>query len=153
MTEVAGVFPYDLANLIGGAVRVLYRPYPASAPFTPVKPGDIFLQKSPYTVVGAWKDFGATKESSSYSRSLDKSGWEIQQVKGTVFEEVTDSTRQFTVSLAEIEKEALQIIEAATTTGTVTASTGNSAQDQVKFGNLPASLPKYQIAMVAQRNK
>lgn len=145
------VFPYDLNTLLGGAARVMYAP--AASVAVPVDPDDIFAQKDPYTKRTGWENFGATKDSFTYNTGLEKSGFDIQNATGVVLEDVTSITRSVTVSVANIDKDILPIIENASSVGSVAAQAGvMSAYDEVNTGNF-TSVTRYRIAFVAQRHK
>lgn len=156
MPAVTGAFPYNIDNLLGGAVRILYAPISQTIP---ANIGDVIKMVGPdYAPETGWLDLGATKESFSYSRGFDVEGWEIQQTAGNVIEEITDLTRSVNVSVAEFTKELLKIIEGDT--GVISAisavpgatNTGTSAQAKVTFGSFE-SLTQYRIAFIARRSK
>src|SRR4051794_35345320 len=118
MAQVTGAFPYDIDNLLGGAVRVLYAPTTAALP---ADISDVIDMTTPYAPVTPWKDFGATKESFTYTRGFDTEGLEIQQVPGAILEDITDLSRTITVSVAELRDELLQIMEQGTIAADVAA--------------------------------
>lgn len=143
-------FPYDIGNLLGGSVRVLYAP---DSQAVPADIGDVIDMVSPYAPKTGWVDLGATKEAFSYHRSFDTSGWEIQQVAGNVIEELTNLTRRIGVSIAEFRKELLRIIEGDNGSVTaIAASAGKSAQDKISFGSF-SSLSRYRFAFISRRSK
>lgn len=149
MPAVTGAFPYNIDNLIGGAVRVLYAPIDQALP---VSIAEVIDMESPYDPATGWIDFGATKESFTYSRGFDTAGYEIQQVQGAVLEEVTDITRTIGLSLAELVPETLAIFEEAGAPAAVVAAAGVSAQERVEFGSF-SSTTSYRVAFVARRHK
>lgn len=149
MAVVPGAFPYDLDHLLGGRARVILAP--ASEPI-PASIADVIDMETPYAVQGSWFDLGATRDSASYTKSIESEGLEIQQVSGLVLEEITDINRQIKVSLAEVKAENLKIVEESATTGTVAAAAGVSAQKSVKFGSFSDTTP-YRAVFVAQRSK
>jgi hypothetical protein len=146
---VTGAFPYDIDNLLGGAVRVLYAPVSADVP---ASIDEVIDMQTPYAVVSPWMDFGATKESFTYTRGFDTEGFEIQQVPGAILEDITDLSRTITVSVAELRPETLQIIEQGVIATDVAAGTGQGAQDIVKFGSFN-SVTQYRIAWVSRRHQ
>jgi hypothetical protein len=146
---VTGAFPYDIDNLLGGAVRVLYAPVSADLP---ASIDEVIDMQTPYTPVSPWVDFGATKESFTYNRGFDTSGFEIQQVPGAILEDITDLTRTITVSVAELRPELLKIIEQGTAGTDVAAATGQGAQKIIKFGAFNA-VTQYRIAWVSRRHQ
>jgi hypothetical protein len=152
MPAVAGAFPYNIDNLLGGAVRILYGD-PAGTPATgiPASIADVINMTSPYAPKTGWVDLGATKESFTYTRGFDVEGWEIQQNQGNVIEEITQITRSIEVSVAEFKPETLQIIENAPTVADVAAAVGASAQKRVSFGSFQ-SPKRRRFAFIARRS-
>jgi hypothetical protein len=149
MAQVTGAFPYDIDNLVGGAVRVLYAP--VSAPL-PADIGDVIDMTTPYAPATPWVDFGATKESFTYTRGFDVEGFEIQQVPGAILEDITDLSRTIAVSVAELRPNLLAMIEQGTEATDVAAGTGAGAQDIVKFGSFN-SVTQYRIAWISRRHQ
>jgi hypothetical protein len=149
MAMVTGAFPYDIDNLLGGAVRVLFAP--PTAPL-PADIGDVIDMTTPYAPVTPWKDFGATKEGFTYNRGFDTAGFEIQQVPGAILEDITDLSRSITVSVAELRDDLIAMVEQGTIGTDVAAGTGYGAQDIVKFGSFN-SVTQYRIAWVSKRHQ
>jgi hypothetical protein len=152
-----GAFPYDITNLLGGAVRVLFGYVVApsgggTAAAIPTGPKDVFAQVNPYASTATWHDFGATSDNFSYSRGLAVEGWEIQQATGNVIDQVTDTNRSITVPMAELAPQALQIIEESAAITAQAAGVGVSAYDKVAFGSID-ELTRYRIAFVSRRSK
>lgn len=141
-------FPYDINNLLGGRVRVLFAPL---ATAVPANIDDVINVDGGYAAQTGWTDLGAAKDSFSYSRGFDTAGWEIQQAQGNVIEEVTDLTRSISVSLAEIKPSHLQLIENAPSIATITGVSGKSAQKKVAFGSF-TSITRYRFAFISQRS-
>ena len=106
--------------------------------------------EDPYAAATGWTDLGATKESFTYSRSFDTSGYEIQQVAGNVIEELTDLERTIEISFADFRPEHLQMIENAPSVSDIVATAGASAQKKIAFGSF-ASIKRYRVAFVARR--
>jgi hypothetical protein len=149
MPQIAGAFPYNVDNLLGGAVRALWAPIDTPIP---ADISDVIDMTSPYAPVDPWEDFGATKDAFSYSRGFETSGYEIQQSAAAVLEEVTSITRTLTVSVAELTPTMLQMLEETGAPGSVAAGTGTSAQDVIKFGSFQSTTPR-RIVFVSRRNK
>lgn len=147
MAVVTGVFPYDIDNLLGGRVRVLYAP---ASEDIPTGIDDIIDMVDPYAVVGDWVDLGATAEASSYSREIESEGYDIQQASGAVLEEITNVSRSITAPLAEITPENLQILEESSAPESLSAGVDIGAQEQIKIGTFD-SLSYYRVAFVAMR--
>ncbi len=156
MVATTGALPYDIANLLGGAVRILYAvpgngTLPAGSVAPPEDLSDIIDLVYPYAPKTGWKDFGATKENFTYSRGFETEGLEIQQFQGNIIEEITAISRNMQVSAAEFSPEILQIIENATGIDTVAAVAGASvAQKVVPIGSF-ASPARYRMAFIARR--
>lgn len=147
-----GVLPFNLANLLGGAVRVLWAPIDEDLP---TDPSDIFDQTGPdYLPNGTWEDFGAAVDGSEYGRAIESSGNEIEQSTSTVLEEITGTQRTFTTSIAEITPEHLAMIEETpeASIDDIAAAAGHSAFKKVPFGNI-SSQTRRRIAFVARRAK
>lgn len=147
---VTGAFPYDIENLLGGAVRFLYAP---DTEDIPTKINDVIDMVAPYAPNGDWVDIGATKESFTYTRGFDTEGWEIQQVAGNVIEEITEITRSIEVSVAEFTTDILKILEGDTGDIDAVAAAANvGAQSVLRFGSF-SSLTQYRIAFISRRAK
>lgn len=149
MPAVTGAFPYNVDNLLGGAVRILYAPTTVAIPDSI---SDVIDMEAPYAAQTGWLDFGATKEAFSYSRAFDVSGYEIQQVPGSILEDITDLTRQISVSVAELTDTTLKIIEQGSIAADVSAAAGIGSQDVIKFGSF-LSVDQYRVAFVSRRHK
>jgi hypothetical protein len=145
-------FPYNIDNLLGGAVRVLYADPNAATP-VPAPGGidDVISMVAPYTAKTGWVDLGATKESFTYTRGFETEGWEIQQAQGPVIEEVTSITRTIEVSVAEFRPSVLSILENSGVVVDLAAATGVGAQKQVQFGSF-SSPKRYRFAFVSRRS-
>ena len=151
MALTGAPFPYDINQLLGGAVRILYGPAAGATPVpVPDSMDDVFAMVSPYAAKAPWVDLGATKESFTYSRGFDTSGYEIQQVAGNVIEEITDITRSIEISFADFRPEHMAMIENAPGVATVAAAAGSGAQKRVGFGSFSSPV-QYRFAFVAQR--
>ena len=151
MALTGAPFPYDINQLLGGAVRILYGPAAGATPVpVPADMSDVFEMEEPYAATSPWVDLGATKEAFTYSRGFDTSGYEIQQVAGNVIEEITDISRSIEISFADFRPEHMQMIENAPQVADVAAATGASAQKKVAFGSFSSPV-QYRFAFVAQR--
>lgn len=141
-------FPYDIENLLGGAVRILRAPQSQAEPDGIHEVIDLV---APYAPKTGWLDVGATKEAFSYSRGFAEAGYEIQNTQGAVLTEITDVTRTITVSYAEFTQQSLAVIEGDTSLGTVAAAAGVSAQKIVRFGGI-TSTDEYRFAFISRRH-
>lgn len=150
MALVNAPFPYDIDNLLSGAVSIYYGPAATTA--IPVDISDVILMEAPYTVQTGWTPLGATKEPFSYTRSYDSEGLEIQQSTTVILEEVTDITRTITVSMAEFNPFGFQLMENAPSVATISAAAGVSAQKKISFGSF-TSLTRYRFAFLSRRPK
>lgn len=152
MPGVTGLLPYDVANLLAGAARVLIGDT-AAPPAVPTKINDIISIKSSGTYAPAtgWIDVGATADASAYTRDLAIQEYTIEQSTGPVLEDVTETNRSIRVQLAEMKPEHLVIIEQAPAIATIAAVAGtNTAQKAVKFGTV-TTLTSRRVAFVGQR--
>lgn len=146
------VFPFDINNMLGGQVRVLLADLSQTTPpAVATGPKDIFVQQSPYAAAAGYTDVGATRDSFSYARGLESTGWEIQQAQGPVIEQITNLTRRVTVSFAEFRGDLMQILEQAPSVATVAPTTGQGAQKRVGMGKI-TSLKRYRVGFVAMRD-
>lgn len=141
--------PWDITKLAVGPVRVMLAPVSQAIP---TKLQDIIDLTAPYDVNGAWFDLGAARESSSYTRNMDEEGLQIQQETGDIMTEITDISRSFQVSIAEIDQKNVGIIENSTATEAIGAVSGSSAQTAVPIGSF-SDLEVYRAAMIAVRKK
>lgn len=148
MSYTNAPFPYDIGNLLGGAVAVYYAVADGGSPIAvPADLADVHALSSPYAPVTGWNRIGATKDAFSYSRGFETSGWEIQNIAGNVIEEITGLSRSIKVSVAEFKPELLQLIEGAPAANTSTVN----GQLVTKYGSFK-SLNRYRFAFVAQRS-
>lgn len=143
------MFPYDLTNLFGGAIRMLYAPTSVAVPD---ELSDIIDLTSPYVAKTGWEDLGATGGPFTYNRNITKSGYNIQQSSATVLEEVSELTRTFAVAAAEFTPEVMSLFEESTGVDTVAAAANKSSQKRVPFGNI-TSLTPYRVAFIGRRKK
>lgn len=145
-------FPWNIANLLGGRVRVLYAPTTVAVP---AGPKDVFVQTavaSPnYAGATGWLDIGAGRDASHYERGITTADWEIQQAKAAAVRQVSGVVRRVQVSMGEFTPELFQIIEEAPAIGTLAAASGVSAQKEVGMGGID-TLTRYRVAFVAQRD-
>ena len=154
MAVKQGAFPYDIDNLLGGAVRILFAdPDDVGDPGIPGDISDIVAMVYPYAAETGWTDLGATKESFTYTRSFDTEGWEIQQEQGNVIEEVTSIERTIELSVAEFRPETLALVENAPSTAitAITAGANKGAQDAIGFGGFQ-SPKRYRFAFISRRS-
>lgn len=147
MSDTNFPFPYDIDNLLGGAVRILMA---EMATAVPTNIADVVDMESTYAPKTGWTDIGATKESFTYERGFDESGFEIQQTPGAVLSAITDITRTIQISFAELNPENLQLIEGAPNIATIAAAAGKSAQKKVAFGGF-SSVGRKRFAFISQR--
>lgn len=143
--------PYNLANLIVGAIRVLWAPVTVAVP-TSIADVVFMTAGGAYAAKTDWNDFGATSDSSAYTRGMEAEGVEIQQETGEIMKEVTEINRAFSVTMAEIYEDNVQIIENAEAIEDVAAATLEGAQKSVGLGTSP-DLTEYRMAFLSFRKK
>lgn len=148
MALVNHPFPYDITNLLSGAVSVIYGD-PAEVDI-PTRIEDVVDVVAPYDLTTGWNWLGATSESFTYTRGFETEGLEIQQVPGAIAEEVTDITRTIEVSMAEFSPFGFQLMENAPDVAAIAAAAGSSAQSRVGFGSF-ASIDRYRMAFLSRR--
>lgn len=148
MADTGFPFPYDITNLLGGAVRILIADTTTAVPDNIA---DVIDMETGYAPQTGWTDLGATKESFTYNRGFDSSGFEIQQTPGAVLEAITDINRSIEVSFAELNPDNMQLIEAAPNIATIVAASGKSAQKKVAFGGFNSVASK-RFAFISQRH-
>lgn len=142
------LYPNTVANLLDGPVRALWAP---ASVVLPDDISDIISMVYPYTPKTNWTDFGATTDASSYSRDMSSEDYQIEQETGAVFSKVTEVTRQFTLPVAEITADTMQMLEEGGVKAAVAAAAGVGAQTRVGFGGI-SSLTRYRMAFIAQRD-
>ena len=153
MALVGHPFPYDVENLLSGAVSILYgKPSGVGAAAIPEDIADVIDMEAPYAAQSGWTYLGATRENFSYSRGFETEGLEIQQSPSPILEEITTIDRSITVSMAEFNPFGFALMENAPSVETITAVAGASAQKKIGFGNF-ASVDRYRFAFIARRPK
>lgn len=146
-------FPYDIGNLLTGAVRIVYSKITGGTPAViPAAQENVTSGVSPYSVGTGWTDLGATRENFTYSRGFDTEGLEIQQVPGNILEEVTGITRTIAVSMAEFNPFGFALMENAPNVATIAAAAGRSAQKKVAFGSF-SSVDRYRWGFISRKPK
>ncbi len=158
MARTGGRFPFDASLAVTGPARVLW------APTTVAVPADLndVIQlvadaSGEYPAKTGWVDFGLAADAPSYSHGKDTEGLEYEQPAGALFNVVSEITRQFTAQVAELDDQALKIIENTSLTATVAASAAGApaaskkpAQTKIHTG-LYTTLASYRMAWIFQR--
>jgi hypothetical protein len=150
MAIVKGLNPYDLSQLLAGPCRALWAlPSETSIPTSLL---DIFAVEKvdEYVPAEGWTDFGALVEGAAYNRSIETSGYEIENTTGNVAESVTDVVRGVSLNRGELNADTLQDFEQAAAIEEVPAAAGRRPERHVKFGSIE-SLGRRRIAFVARR--
>ncbi|NJN50015.1 MAG: hypothetical protein HC798_01505 [Polaribacter sp.] len=94
-------------DIIGGSARLVRA---AAGTAKPTEVSDIInAATSPYALAAGWTDFGATDGGITTTRSLEKNELEVDQVLGTIEEEVVDTSMTLETNLAELSLENFQI--------------------------------------------
>lgn len=146
--------PANIAKLLGGTCRVMRSPVTGAAP---ANLADIIsLTKvaavNSGTATAPWLNFGATSDDQSYSRDVSSEGYEINERSGEVLEDITGVERTFSVSLAEITPEHLQLLEGAAAITTIAAGANKSAQKKVLGGAID-EFERQRIAFIGRRKR
>jgi hypothetical protein len=150
MAVVTGLTPYDLSKLLAGPCRALWANVTGTA--IPANLAEIFaVEKTDnYAPTADYTDFGALVEGAAYNRSIETSGYEIENTTGTVAETVTDVVRSVSLNRGELTAETLQEFEQAPEITPVAGSSTRRPERQVKFGSIE-SLGRKRIVFVARR--
>lgn len=152
MTINTGLNPYDLTKLLTGGARVLYAPTTVAKP---AKLTDVIVTDAgsdQYLPATGWIDFGATTGGAAYSRSIEETGYKIDQDTSDVISEVTGVVRGFAGTFNQVQPELLKIFEQAAAITTVAAGAHSSQEKQVKFGTIQ-TLDRYRIAVIGRKAK
>lgn len=151
MPMSGGRFPFDQLDALTGPARVLIANVTTPIPADPydIVPA-VADANGEYPAIAPWRDTGLSADSPSYTRGIDTEGIEYEQPSGALFEQVSAVNRSFTAQVAGIATTNLQLIENAPRTQTVAAGTGQPGGQKVAFGQF-ASLPRYRVALVADR--
>jgi hypothetical protein len=144
-------FPYQIANLAVGPLRVVYAPQ-ASVVTPPAKIQDIVGMVDPYTLAANWLDFGAAINPGTYSVGNTQSGLSIEQDRADVDTEVTDVNRSLQFNVAELSDPAVGVIEQTPGIETIAAVSGSGAQKGVPFGSY-SDLTFYRVAFIGRRKR
>lgn len=147
--------PYDITNMIVGAARtVIADADGATAPAVPTKLQDIqnlIAVGDAYPLKANWRDIGAATDGSEYTHGREAEGVEIQQESGSIFEEITNVSRGFSLSMAELYPANVQFIEVAEVIETIAAAAGaGGPQKSVGMGSY-TDLPAYRMALIGVR--
>jgi len=150
MAVVTGLTPYDLSKLLAGPCRALWAD--PSVTNIPEDPLDIFaVEKADnYAPADGYTDFGALVEGAAYNRSIETSGYEIENTTGTVVETVTDVVRSLALNRGELTADALQEFEQAPEVEDIAGGADRRPGKRVKFGSIE-SLGRKRIAFAARR--
>jgi hypothetical protein len=145
--------PYNLENLIVGAVRVMWALVEDIAT-VPVKIQDIVFMTAAgaYAAKTDWNEFGATSDASAYTRGMESEGVEIQQETGQIMKEITEINRAFSLTMAEIFEDNVQILENADAIEDVAAAALTGAQKSIGLGTF-TDLTEYRMAFLSFRKK
>jgi hypothetical protein len=150
MATVTGLTPYDLSKLLAGPCRALWADVTTS--LIPANLSEIFAVEKvdAYAPAADYTDFGALVEGAAYNRSIETSGYEIENTTGTVAETVTDVVRSVSLNRGELTAETLQEFEQAPEIDAVAGSSTRRPERHVKFGSIE-SLGRKRIVFVARR--
>lgn len=149
---MSNLFPNTVGKLVDGPVRALIGRVAGATPAAvPTNISDIIAMVSPYAPKTGWTDLGATTDAASYGRGMDSAAYEIQQEQQSVFSKITAVNRSFTIPLAEIQEQNMQMIEEGGAITAITSGVGKGAQQKAPFGGI-VSLTQYRVAFIAMRD-
>ncbi|MGV7002476.1 hypothetical protein ACWA2C_27960 [Priestia megaterium] len=124
---MADIHKVNSSNIVGGAGRLVLKPYDGTFPDTIEEVMDL---NAPFDLKPGWQDVGATVDGITTSRGFDSDDFEVDQVLGPVTSDITGWNHGLSTSLAENtmtnRQMALiggQIIETPPTLGTATTLT------------------------------
>lgn len=106
---MADIYKVNSNNIVGGAGRLVCKPYDGTFPATI---SDVMDLASPYALKTGWRDLGATVDGISTSRGYDSDDFEIDQQIAPVDSDVTAWNHSLETSLAEntVENRQLSLI-------------------------------------------
>lgn len=144
--------PYDITKLCVGNVRALVAPITQAVPTGLDSIQPMVATSGAYAPADDWRDFGAIPdgEESEYTHGHDSESISIENDTGALFETVSEVSRSFKLTLAELDSLNLQLLENAATVTTIAAAAGKSAQKGIKMGSYD-SLTRYRLALVGKR--
>jgi hypothetical protein len=89
-----------------------------------------------YPAIAPWRDTGLSVDAPSYTHAKESEGLEFQQVKGTLFDRITEVTRTITAQVSGINASNLSLIENVPPANVteIVASAGKPAATKVEFG-------------------
>lgn len=147
--------PYDVTKMVVGAVRVVIGDADGTSA-VPVPTAlqdiqDLISTAGAYPLADDYRDIGAATDGSEYTHGRESTGMEIQQETGSIFEEITQVSRGFNLSMAELDTDNVQFIEAAAAIETIAAAAGaGGPQKSVGLGSY-TDLPAYRMALIGVR--
>lgn len=128
---MADIYSVNSNNIVGGPGRLVVKPWDGSYPETI---GEVMSLNEPYSLLGGWRDLGATTEGITIARGFETEDFTVDQVASPVETSITGWTHSLTTNLAEntLENRQLaliggQIIETAPVLGTSTTTTTTTA--------------------------
>lgn len=144
-------FPDDITKLATGPVRVVIAL--ASATPVPVDISSIVSMVPPYGLTTGWTDLGAIPEGETfdYERDMDNNELRLESRTAAVLKKITEVTRSFAVTLAELTPEITQIVEESPSIDTIAAAANKGAQKKVPLGSI-SSLTRRRVAFIGERD-
>lgn len=149
--------PYDIFKMVVGAVRVVIADADGAnsiaVPTALQDLVDLTPTAGAYPTAADVRDLGAATDGSEYTHGRESQGVEIEQETGSIFEEITQVARGFSLSMAELDPTNVQFIEVASAIETIAAvANAGGAQKSVGLGSY-TDLPAYRIALIGVRKK
>jgi len=95
---MADFYKVNSSNIVGGAGRLVYKPYDGTFPASIDEVIDLV---KPYNLKAGYKEIGSTTEGISTSRGFDTEDFEVDQQLGAVDTDVTGWTHGLETTLAE----------------------------------------------------
>jgi hypothetical protein len=128
---MADIYKVDSAKIVGGPGRLVFKSFDGVYPDSIE---EVMSLTEPFSLLGGWKDLGATSEGISTNRSFETEDFSVDQLTGPVDTDITEWTHTLETQLAEnsVENRQLaliggEIIETPAALGTSTTTTSDMA--------------------------
>ena len=128
---MADIYAVNSNNIVGGPGRLVVKNWDG---IYPESIADVMSLTDPFTLMGGWRDLGATTEGITIARGFETEDFVVDQVSGPVETSITGWTHSLATNLAENTPENRKlalaggtIIETAPVLGTSTTTTGVTA--------------------------
>lgn len=128
---MADIYSVNSENIVGGPGRLVVKTWDGTYPDTIA---DVMSLNEPYTLMGGWRDLGATTEGITISRGFDTEDFTVDQVSGPIETSISSWSHSLETNLAEntvINRQLAliggAIVDTQAVLGTSTTTTGTTA--------------------------